>query len=104
MNGHGETALLLHAALAGRAERPPAARASAEEAAAARRALQCKHGVALERGARGDVAVAVRLLALACEQHTGGQHMPALVREVLAGFLMRDGRFALWHPATRPRV
>jgi CubicO group peptidase (beta-lactamase class C family) len=105
MNGHEDTALLLHAAMAARRAAPerPVARASAEDAAAARRALQRKHGVALEQGVRGDVAVAVRLLAMACEEHTG-QHMPALVREVLADVLMCDGRFALWPPATRPRV
>ena len=106
MNGHGETAALLHAAIAARdgaPERPVAARTTSAEAAAARRALQRKHGVVLEQGARCDVAVVVRLLAMACEEQTQ-RHMPALVRETLADALMRDGRFALWPPATQPRV
>ena len=103
-NGHDETATLLRAAIAARVAAPPPAvpRAGAAEAAAARRALQCKHGVALEQEARCDVAVAVRLLAMACEEQTG-QHAPALVRELLAKLLMRIA-FTLWEPATQPRV
>jgi hypothetical protein len=102
-NGHEETATLLRAALVAReAVARPVPRASAAEAAEARRALQRKHGVAMERQARCDAAVAVRLLALACEELTG-KHAPALVRELLGVMVMRQ-RFTLWEPATKPRI
>jgi hypothetical protein len=100
MNGHAAAADVLQAALRqGRAAPlPPAAPAAV---AAARAALHAKFGPRLEAGARGDVAVALQLCSLACEEKTS-QPLPGPVRGQLAQLLMRHA-FTLWPPTTLPR-